>query len=149
MKLLTKVRDREQRTGAVLVEAAVVLPILLILVLGIIEFGRGMMVVQLLTNGAREGARSAVLNGSSNATVDAHVKSFLPQTIGCDPADLTIAITITPDPANSTTGNEIADSEAGDLVNVEISVPYDRVGYITAGMLSGSVLRARNTMRRE
>ena len=149
MKLINRTQSKKRRTGAVLVEAAVVLPILLILVLGIIEFGRGMMVVQLLTNGAREGARAGILNGSSNASVEAHLKTFLPQTIGCDPTDLMVAITITPDPANTTTGNEIADAETGDLVNVEVSVSYDKVGYMSAGILAGTMLRARNTMRHE
>lgn len=149
MKLFKKNTNATKRRGAVIVEAAVVLPILLILVLGIIEFGRGMMVVQLLTNGAREGARRGILDGSSNTIVKDHVKTTLSNSIGCNPTDVTVAVTLTPDPANSTTGNEVADAEPGDLVNIEVSVEYDKVGYIMGGFLSGKTLKARNTMRHE
>ncbi len=138
-----------KRCGAVLVEAAVVLPILLMLVLGIVEFGRGMMVVQLLTNGAREGARRAVLDGSTNNTVENHVKLLLSNSIGCSAGDLNVAVTLTPDPANSTTGNEVANAQTGDLVEVEVTVDYDKVGYVAGSFLSGRTLRARTTMRHE
>ena len=148
MRIIKSTNQRE-RKGAVLVEAAVVLPILLLLVLGIIEFGRGMMVVQLLTNGAREGARRAVLNGATNSIVETHVKTVVASSVGCDQADVVVAVTLTPDPANSTSGNEVADAETGDLVNVEVSVAYDKVGYMVGGFLSGKTLRARNTMRCE
>ena len=52
---------RTQRVGAVAVEMAIVLPLLLVLVFGIIEFGRLMMVQQILVNTAREAARRAVV----------------------------------------------------------------------------------------
>ena len=149
MKKIRKRRRHEKRRGAALVEAAVTLPILLLLVMGIVEFGRAMMVVQLLTNGAREGARRGTLDGSTNTIVETHVKSILASSIGCSEADLGVTITLTPDPANNTTGNEVAAAEPGDLVNVEVSVPYDKVAYIAGSFLNGKALRARNTMRHE
>ena len=57
----------DSRRGAVAVEAAIVLPILLILMLGIWEVGRMIQVQQILTNGAREGARLAA-GGYVNST---------------------------------------------------------------------------------
>lgn len=47
--------------GAELVEAALVLPILLMLLLGIVAFGRAYNVYQTITRAAREGARELVL----------------------------------------------------------------------------------------
>lgn len=153
MKILQRLRRRTKRTekrrGAALVEAAVTLPILLLLVMGIIEFGRAMMVVQLLTNGAREGARKATLDGSSNTIVESHVKSVLVSAIGCDEADVNVTLTLTPDPMNGTPGNEVANAQSGDLINVEVNVPYDKVSYVAGSFLGGRMLRARNTMRRE
>jgi Flp pilus assembly protein TadG len=50
--------DRENRErGAVLVEAALVLPILLMLILGIVDFGRAYSAKQALTHATREGVR--------------------------------------------------------------------------------------------
>jgi len=47
---------RHRRRGAAAVEMALVLPIFFTVVLGIIEFGRAMMVSQLMATSAREGA---------------------------------------------------------------------------------------------
>ncbi len=51
-------RSRRRR-GAVIIEAAAVLPVLLILMLGTWEVGRMVQVSQILSNAAREGARLA------------------------------------------------------------------------------------------
>ena len=53
-------RPRNRR-GATLVEFAVVAPVMLLLVLALFEFGRLMMVEQIITNAAREGARRGIL----------------------------------------------------------------------------------------
>ena len=55
-----KVESRSARAGSSgqsLAETAVVLPLLLLLVFGIIEFGRVLNAYIIVTNGAREGAR--------------------------------------------------------------------------------------------
>jgi Flp pilus assembly pilin Flp len=49
-------------SGAAAVEMALVLPVLILLVFGIIEFARAWNVRQTLTDAAREGARIAVVN---------------------------------------------------------------------------------------
>ncbi len=49
--------------GAQLVEFALVLPLLLLVVLGIAEFGFIFQRYEVITNAAREGARLAVLPG--------------------------------------------------------------------------------------
>jgi len=60
-------------TGQALVEMAFILPILLLLVLGIFEFGRAMYTKNSLTNAARAAARAAVVT-SSITTDSAKVK---------------------------------------------------------------------------
>lgn len=64
-------------TGASLVEFALVLPILLILTFGIIEFGIALNRVQAVEAAAREGARLASISGSTQADVDARVMQAL------------------------------------------------------------------------
>jgi Flp pilus assembly protein TadG len=61
-------RHSVKRRGAVVVEAALVLPICFAFLLGLIEFGRLVMVRQLLDNAAREGARLAVVSTSTLTT---------------------------------------------------------------------------------
>ena len=54
-------RGRSCDRGQSLVEMAVVLPVLLLLIIGMVEFARAWMFQQVITNIAREGARLAVI----------------------------------------------------------------------------------------
>lgn len=55
---------RQRRTGAALVETALVYPILFLLVLGIIMLGIGVFRYQQVAHAAREGARWAAVHGA-------------------------------------------------------------------------------------
>jgi Flp pilus assembly protein TadG len=63
--------------GAALLEAAITVPIILLISVGIFEFGRAYQTWQVLTNASREGARMAVLEGPTDADVRARVNSYL------------------------------------------------------------------------
>jgi Flp pilus assembly protein TadG len=63
--------------AAQLVEFALVLPMLLLVVLGIAEFGFIFQRYEVVTNAAREGARMAVLPGYTTADVVARVKVYV------------------------------------------------------------------------
>jgi Flp pilus assembly protein TadG len=67
---------REQRRGAAAVEFAVVAPVFILLVLGMLEYGRMIMVQQVITNASREGARRAVLDGATVESVTAAMTSY-------------------------------------------------------------------------
>jgi Flp pilus assembly protein TadG len=54
-------RFRKARSGQALVEFALVVPILLLLLLGIMDFARAWNLHQVMTDAAREGARKAVM----------------------------------------------------------------------------------------
>ena len=65
--------------GAELIEYALVLPMLLLVVLGIAEFGFMFMRYEVITNAAREGARIAVLPGYSATDVQNRVSAYVTQ----------------------------------------------------------------------
>jgi Flp pilus assembly protein TadG len=73
--------------GAAAVEFALVLPLLLLLVFGIIDFGRALNAQITLTQAAREGARLAAL-GQSAATVTSQA-----QAAATDLSPVTVAVT--------------------------------------------------------
>jgi Flp pilus assembly protein TadG len=52
--------SRRPRPGSVTVETALVLPLVLLFILGLFEYGRYEMTVQLFNNAAREGVRYAI-----------------------------------------------------------------------------------------
>jgi Flp pilus assembly protein TadG len=128
---------RKNRRGAAAVEFAVVAPLFFLLVFGMIEFGRMVMIQQVITNGSREGARVAVLDGTTTTDVVTAVNSFL-QTASVSGA----TVTVTPDPPSSAT--------YGESVTVAVSIPFSQVSWIPSPMfLGGSTLTASTVMRRE
>jgi len=72
------VRSRlANESGAELIEFALVLPLLLLVLLGIIDFGFLFQRYEVVTNAAREGARVAILPGYAEADVVARVNTYL------------------------------------------------------------------------
>jgi Flp pilus assembly protein TadG len=72
-----KKRLHDCESGTVLIEAAISLPLLLLVVLGIADFGRLFQQYEVLTNAAREGARVAVLPDYMDADAIARVNQYL------------------------------------------------------------------------
>ena len=62
--------------GAARSETAITLPLVLLVTVAIFEFGRAYQTWQVLTNAAREGARVAVLTGTTDAQVKKAVKDY-------------------------------------------------------------------------
>jgi Flp pilus assembly protein TadG len=61
-RLAMRLRDADRSRGAAAVEFAIVLTLLLLIVFGVIDFGRGYNAKETLTQAAREGARLVALN---------------------------------------------------------------------------------------
>ncbi len=128
---------RKKRRGAAAVEFAVVAPIFLLLVFGMIEYGRMVMVQQVITNASREGARVGVLDGSTNLDVTSIVTQYL--TSGS-----ISGATITVTPTNP------EDAAFGDPVTVTVDIPFSQVSWLPSPMyLGGTTLSATTVMRRE
>lgn len=69
-------RLRSER-GAALVEFALTLPLLLLLLVGIMDFGLAFQRYNALNNATREGARMAVLPGYTPGDVESRVNAYL------------------------------------------------------------------------
>lgn len=148
--LLKSRRSRSTvRRGAAVVEMAIVLPVFMMIVLGIVEFGRAMMVGQLLTNGARHGARQAIVEGSSNTGVEQEVEDFLSATLNIPAADLNVQIEVEPAPGNPDPADSLTAAKPKDLVKITVTVPFDKVAYIAGNFLGGTTLRGHCAMRHE
>lgn len=128
---------RKNRRGAAVVEFAVVAPVFITLVFGMIEYGRMVMVQQLLTNAAREGCRVAVLDGATTATVQSTVTTYL-----TNASVSGSTVTVSPNPPSS--------AGYGAPVTVTVTIPFSQVSWLPSPMfLSGTTLRASTVMRRE
>jgi len=128
---------RRDRRGTAVVEFALVAPLFFLLVFGMIEYGRMVMVQQILTNASREGARRAVLDGVSTSDVVTAVDNYLVDSsiAGADVTVITNA-PVSPDYAESMT--------------VTVSIPFSQVSWLPSPMFLGSqTLTAATSMRRE
>ena len=76
-------------SGSALIEVAVVLPILLVLSMGIMDFGRAFHAKALLDQAAREGCRLAVVTAPDAALVQSRVASIL-SSGGLTPGSVTV-----------------------------------------------------------
>ena len=138
-----------RRRGAALVEMALVLPIFVSVTLGIIEFGRAMMVSQLVTNAAREGARLGSLDGTTNSEIEADIRSFLQGSANVAGGSVSVTITITPATGNPDPANNVSLANVRDEVNVAVAIPFNAVSFIDGNYLDGKNITGSATMRHE
>jgi Flp pilus assembly protein TadG len=144
--LKTTARARRER-GGVLVEFALVVPILLVIFAGIVDFGLMMQRREVVTNAAREGARIAVLPGYDLPDVQARVNAYLNDGIqagtGANARTTWATVTLP----------GVAPAVQMRQVDVELDTRYSILGPVMAlvgGSNFGTVtLRARSTMRIE
>lgn len=112
-------RGRTER-GAALLEMALTLPLLLLVCVGILEFGRAYQTWQVITNAAREGARIAVLPGMDDAAVRSRVQQYM--TIGQLPRAASASITIDRNQTVSIGGTATASAS-----QITVNYPFDFV----------------------
>ena len=125
----------QRRCGAAAIEFAIIAPLFFTLVFGSIEFGRALMVQQVLTNASRVGAREAItLNGTQSAVTSVSTSYATGASVSG------MSVSVTPDPANAL---------AGDMVTVNVSVPYSNVSWLPPWFLGGTTLSASSVMRKE
>jgi Flp pilus assembly protein TadG len=135
----------EKYQGQALVETALLLPILLILIFGIVDFGRAMYTKNSLNNAARSGARTAVVTPSLSAesgtlesptsatahTIKSNLYNKIPNTV-----------TYSLDVRNATgTAPITGNASSGNLVQVTVTwtdFPMITPFYRLAGFFSGS-----------
>ncbi len=134
MKLIGK-RAKYARRGSAVVETAIVAPVMILGMLGMMEVGYAFMVRQTVTLASREGARAASLPGGDMADVNAAVDAAMAA------ANLT---------GYTTTSNVDSLGPTDVEVNVDVSIPLSRATF-TGSMLGGESfdISSQTTMRRE
>jgi hypothetical protein len=86
-----KKRAWQSERGSVLIEAAITMPLLLLVVLGLVDFGRLFQRYEVVTNAAREGARVAILPEYDSTDAQHRVEQYITAG-GLDP----LLVTVTP-----------------------------------------------------
>lgn len=119
-------RGWRKDAGQALAEFVLVVPVLLLLVFGIVEFGLAFRAHQIVTNSAREGARFAVLPSTPDAQSVIDVVEARLASSGLDPALADIEVwCVDRDTSAETSGLFCAGTERwGHLTRVDVSYPY-------------------------
>lgn len=94
--------NRVSETGSAIVEFAVAVVLLLVMVFGVMDFGRALYTYHFLSNAARDATRWASVNGAtctsdgscpggpaSQSTLNTYVQNIVPP--GVDPSKVTVA----------------------------------------------------------
>ncbi|MBA3312767.1 MAG: pilus assembly protein [Planctomycetaceae bacterium] len=130
-----------RRRGAALVEFAVVAPVLIIFVMGMLEIGRAVMATEVLAHAARIGAREGSITTGTTSSVTSAVNDLL-TAAGINGATVSVKVN-----GGST---EVGSAKAGDEIAVSVTVPYANVTWIgNPKYLAGKNLSGRCVMRRE
>ncbi len=125
------------RRGAAAVEFAVVAPLIFLLMFGIIEIGRMMMVKHYAINASREAARKAVLPNADAGAIEAAAMSELS-------AASVHAAQVTFTPA------DLSAAPQGSQVVVSVEVNPEDVSWLPSTLyMGGKRIEASTTMRKE
>ena len=139
-------RKRASERGAEVIEFAIILPVLLLITFGIVDFGFLFQRYIVLTNASMEGARIASLPGYDDTDTESRVRAYavdsgLPDGGTCPP------LCVYPETVDIPgTGGDVWPAKK---INVTYIHNYSYIGPITGGAFSSVTLTASSTMRRQ
>ncbi|MFO0891494.1 MAG: TadE/TadG family type IV pilus assembly protein [Isosphaeraceae bacterium] len=128
--------QRPPRRGAAVVETALVLSLLLVCLLAVFEYGRILMIRQLMQNAAREGARLAVVGTATTPDVTTEQINALMTSLMSGQALEEIAIEIyQADPATGARLGGWDQTPYGGAIVVKLSGTYRPMAPTTLGII--------------
>lgn len=131
---------RRKEQGQAIVEMALILPIILMLVFGIVEFGRILQTYMVVTDLSREGARAGAV-GKSDAQIVTVVDNNA-TAAGLDTGNPDYIVTITP--------SSLGPRARGSSVMVQVSYSVHIIAPIISNIIGDPyVLTSQTTMRVE
>ncbi|MEW4454907.1 TadE family protein [Bremerella sp. JC817] len=148
-----------KRTGATIVETALVMPVFFMFVFAIIEFGHATMINNVLKNACRTAARWGSATGATTAQVEQYARDRMGGAV--NPAMVNIQIK---DASMFDTGGdapktnadfqampdiELKNAEPRQMFMVRASIPYGEVSLIPQPWLGGVTLSGQTFTRHE
>lgn len=109
-----------KQNGQSLVETALVVPLLMLLLVGVVDLGRAMFTKMALANASREGARYGSHYPAHKAGVIVAVETDLAAN-GVDIDPMLVVLTLTPDPTS------VTPAVSGEEIAVALVYPFDTI----------------------
>jgi hypothetical protein len=131
------------------VEVAVFAPLFWVLVVGMFEVSRALLVKEILTNAARKACRSAILPGAgwndvANGAAGSDLYDILVTDNGFNWSDVTATVIVTDTSGNSTTltngdpGNVLQNASWGARIAVKVGIPASATTWGPGAVFVGS-----------
>jgi Flp pilus assembly protein TadG len=130
-------RSRNGRCAASAVEFAVIAPFLALLVIGMLEIGRGLMVKEMLSDAAQKGCRTGVLPAKSNTDIQNDVNNIMSDN-GVSSCTITILV-------NGVVA-DVSTAKRFDQVSVKVSVPVSQVFWTTTFFLTNQMVESETVI---
>jgi Flp pilus assembly protein TadG len=131
---------RPDRRATACVEFALILPVLLIFVLGLLEMGRYIEVRQILTTAAEEGARQASTGQVTNAQVVSVVTGCV-AAAGLPTTGLTVTVADLTNP-----GVDVSDATCLDNLQVTVTIPFVNVRWCSSLLVTNATTKVDATV---
>ena len=158
MKPLNVRKSRSDRSGAVMAETAIVLPVFLLFVFAFIEFGHVFLAIHSLNSAARRAARLGICDTSSTSDVVELAEKIVGSAMNVDKVSIlvkdgSIFDTVGVDAASidydALPDIELADADERQLFTVKVSVDYADIAIIGPQWLGHLQVYGQAVMRRE
>lgn len=125
---------RARRRGNGVLEAALVLPVLLYLSMGMVEFGQYFYAKHTIQAAARDGARSAILPTATQSGAQTAISNTM-SSANFSPSTYTYTFT---DALYGTTITNVASVAKGSGIKVTVTANYGNVGVRPLGIISAT-----------
>jgi Flp pilus assembly protein TadG len=130
-------RKRPARPAVAAVEFAVILPLLMILILGMFELSRVLLVKETLSNAAQQACRTASRQATTNSDVAQEVTDVM-SAAGINSSSVTIQV--------NDAASDVATAKRFDKVSVRVSVPVSQVFWVSTIFVSGSTIESETVV---
>jgi Flp pilus assembly protein TadG len=125
------------------VECALLFPLLALLVIGIAEVGRAILVSQVLADAVRQGCRTGIQPSNSTADITTDVNTVLSDN-NIPTASATITVLVNGQSKDAST------AVRGDQISVQVSIPFSQVSWgIIHYLGGGATLSSTLVMQRQ
>jgi len=139
----------DNRRGVAAVECAVVLPVLMVLVLGLIEMGTALRAATIMESAVREAGRLASMDwryviesgDTPNAKVERDIRNFVTAS-GLPGQDLLISIEFAEGDSQGQMFDIADEDNELELMLIEVQLPYTSISLFSMHQMGGSNVRA-------
>ena len=121
---MARMKRKSAQSGIVAVEMALLLPLLLLLTLGILEYGWMFLKVNQITNAARRGARVGITVDATTTDVQTAVANLM-DSFGLGTSSYTLSIT----------PGTVEDLLPMETLTVSVSVPYANIDLLGVSLI--------------